>query len=77
MLFAGAGASAQGIADLEQAAVYPELRRIRECSHAVACAVIRAAVEEGHVNAAILNDLEETVRRAMWFPDYLPVRFDD
>ncbi len=63
-------------ADLEQTAVYPELRRIRDCSHAVACAVIRCAVDEGHADASILDDLEETVRLSMWFPDYLPVRFE-
>ena len=53
-------------ADLEQTAVFPELRRIRDCSHAVACAVIRKAVEEGHAEADVLENLEETVRRAMW-----------
>jgi malate dehydrogenase (oxaloacetate-decarboxylating) len=63
--------------DLEQTAVFPELTRIRECSHAVACATIRRAVEEGHAEADILVNLEETVRRAMWFPEYLPVRYEE
>jgi malic enzyme len=62
-------------ADLDQGAVYPELKRIRECSHAVACAVIRRAVAEGHASAGILAGLEETVSRAMWFPTYRPIRY--
>ncbi len=62
--------------DLEESAIYPQLSRIRECSHAVACAVIRRAVAEGYADAAILVDLEETVRRAMWFPEYLPIRYE-
>jgi malic enzyme len=57
-------------ADLEQSAVYPELTRIRDCSHAVACAVIRRAIAEGHASPGILDGLEETVSRAMWFPNY-------
>ena len=62
-------------ADLDQGAVYPEVMRIRECSHAVACAVIRRAVAQGHASPAILAGLEETVRRAMWFPGYRPIRY--
>jgi malate dehydrogenase (oxaloacetate-decarboxylating) len=62
--------------DLAACAVYPELTRIRECSFAVACATIRRAVEEGHADPEILDNLGTTVERAMWFPEYLPVRYE-
>ncbi|MBW1779132.1 MAG: NAD-dependent malic enzyme [Deltaproteobacteria bacterium] len=52
-----------------------DIRRIRECSHAIACVVIRRAVSEGHARPEILKDLEETVKNAMWVPAYLPVRY--
>ncbi|HEY7514025.1 MAG TPA: malic enzyme-like NAD(P)-binding protein, partial [Vicinamibacteria bacterium] len=62
--------------DLAEGAVYPELRKIRDCSHAVACATIRRAVEEGHADPAILEHLERKVERAMWYPEYLPLRYE-
>jgi malate dehydrogenase (oxaloacetate-decarboxylating) len=78
MILAAAKALAAMVtdADLEHAAVFPELTRIRDCSHAVACEAIVRAVEEGHADPAILENLEDTVRRAMWSPEYLPVRFE-
>jgi malic enzyme len=62
--------------DLAEGSVYPGLTRIRACSHAVACAVIRRAVAEGHADRSVLDDLEETVTRSMWFPRYRPIRYD-
>ena len=62
--------------DLAECAVYPHLSRIRECSLDVACAVIRRAVAEGHADPSALVNLEESVRRSMWFPEYLPLRFE-
>jgi malate dehydrogenase (oxaloacetate-decarboxylating) len=62
--------------DLAECAVYPNLSQIRDVSFAVACATIRRAVSEGHADPEILDNLEQTVRRAMWFPEYLPVRYE-
>jgi malic enzyme len=62
--------------DLAETAVYPQLTRIRDCSFAVACATIRRAVAEGHADPEILDHLEKTVERAMWYPDYLPIRYE-
>jgi malate dehydrogenase (oxaloacetate-decarboxylating)(NADP+) len=77
MFLAAAQALARMVSpeDLQHGAVYPELTRIRECSQAVACAVIRQAVAEGHSSEQLLAGLEETVSRAMWFPTYRSVRF--
>jgi malic enzyme len=63
-------------ADLAAGAVYPEVTRIRDCSHAVACAVIRRAVAEEHTEPGLIRGLEETVRSAMWFPRYRAVRYE-
>ena len=63
-------------ADVASGVVYPPLSRIRDCSHAVACAVIRRASAEGHAAPALLNGLEDTVTRAMWFPRYRPIRYE-
>jgi malate dehydrogenase (oxaloacetate-decarboxylating) len=62
--------------DLAECSVYPELRHIRDCSFSVACATIRRAVQEGHADPEILDNLEKTVERAMWYPEYLPVRYE-
>jgi malic enzyme len=62
--------------DLDRSAVYPELTRIRDCSHAVAAAVVRRAVVEGHADPSVLVQLEKSISTAMWFPDYLPMRYE-
>ena len=76
MFLAAARAVADQVtgSDLECGAVYPELTRIRDCSHAVACAVVRQAVVEGHADERVLSGLDEAVRAAMWVPRYRPIR---
>ncbi len=61
-------------ADLAEGALFPKLTSIRDISHAIACAVVKRGVHEGHGDERVLVGLEERVRDAMWFPDYLPFR---
>ncbi|KPK61888.1 MAG: hypothetical protein AMS21_08675 [Gemmatimonas sp. SG8_38_2] len=78
MFLAAAKALADKVteADLAEVAVYPKLTRIRECSHAVACAVVKRAVEEGHAEEEVLENLEGRLEKAMWFPEYRPIRYE-
>jgi malic enzyme len=62
--------------DLEEGALFPQLSGIREISQAVACAVIRRAVRQSHSDERVLDGLETRVQRAMWFPEYLPLRHE-
>ena len=61
--------------DLEAGALFPPLRAIRDVSHAIACAVIRRGIHQGHADPKLRDGLDERVRAAMWFPDYLPFRY--
>jgi len=63
--------------DLASGAVYPPLTRIRSCSRAVACAVIRRAVAEGHAPQAAADGVDDAVAAAMWTPEYRPIRYEE
>ena len=78
MFLAAAKALSEKITDgnTSGSSVCPELRHIREYSHAITCAVIKHAVSEGHSDEEILENVEERVKNAMWFPEYLPVRYE-
>ena len=78
MFLAAAKALAEQVssADLEQGAVYPSLSRIRDCSHAVACATVQQAVKEGFADVEIMENLEQRIQQAMWVPEYLPIRYE-
>jgi malic enzyme len=78
MFLAAAKALAEEVTeeDLAEVAVYPRLTHIRECSHAVACAVVRRAVEEGHAEEGALENIEQRLAEAMWSPEYRPIRYE-
>ena len=78
MFLAGARAMAEFVTeeDLAEGVVFPKITLIREISHAVACATVRQAVKEGVADPSNLVHLEATVRRSMWFPEYLPVHYE-
>jgi malic enzyme len=62
--------------DLAAGSVYPSLTRIRECSHAVACAVVRRAIEEGQAGWPGGTSVEDLVTGAMWVPSYQPIHLE-
>ena len=56
-----------------EAALYPRLDQVREISFKVAVEVAREAQRAGLAEVD-LDKLEETIRRRMWKPHYLPLR---
>jgi malic enzyme len=58
---------------LEQGALYPPQSELREVSFRIACAVVRCA-RDANLGRRIPDDeIEPTVRAAVWFPDYVPI----
>jgi len=56
--------------------MYPALGRIRACSLAVACAVIRRAMREELTDLRDDARLDESVSAAMWMPAYRRLMFE-
>ncbi len=58
---------------LDAGAIYPSQNELREVSFRIACAVVRYASRH-HLGRNIPEDkIEDVVRDAMWYPDYVPV----
>ncbi|UCG16341.1 MAG: NAD-dependent malic enzyme [Phycisphaerales bacterium] len=58
---------------LESGALYPPQSELREVSRRIACAIVKHAGET-HVGRHIPPyEIEATVRRVMWYPDYVPI----
>jgi len=82
MLYAAAVACVDSMTEEEVAGgrTFPAIRRIRQVSHTVACAVIEQAFEEGigtdRLSRADVPDrtaLEQVVFKKMYFPSYAPL----
>lgn len=59
---------------LDAGAIYPSQNDLREVSFNIACAVVRCAAD-GNLGRHIGPDeIEQSVRQAVWFPNYVPVR---
>ena len=57
--------------ELETGTVYPDLRKIRQISLAIATAVCRMAYEEGLARLPEPEDIRQHVRERMYRPEYL------
>jgi malate dehydrogenase (oxaloacetate-decarboxylating)(NADP+) len=79
MLYSAAVACADTVTfdELLEGRTFPRINRIREVSHAVACAVINTAISEGQtskITPAIVNEgISKYVQRKMYYPDYVPL----
>lgn len=63
--------------EIEEGRTFPAVKRIREVSHAVACAVIEEALREGlatTISASHRKEgIAELVSRKMYYPSYVPL----
>ena len=59
---------------LDQGAIYPHQSELRHVSFEIACAIVRYASEHNLGRRIAAEDVEATVRAAVWDPSYVPVR---
>eukprot|EP01031_Cornospumella_fuschlensis_P043001 gene43001-52555_t len=63
--------------DIAEGRTFPSVKRIRDVSHAVACAVIEEGLKDGLTTKITARHLEEgipnLVKRKMYFPKYVPL----
>lgn len=58
---------------LDQGAVYPHQSELRSVSFEIACAIVRYASEHQLGRRIAAEDVEATVRAAVWDPRYVPI----
>ena len=58
---------------LDLGAIYPHQSDLRRVSFAIACAIVRYASEHNLGRRIAAEDVEPTVRAAVWDPSYVPV----
>ena len=58
---------------LDQGAIYPHQSDLRRVSFQIACAVVRYASENNLGRRIHPEDVEDTVRRVVWDPKYVPM----
>lgn len=80
MLYTAAVACAGALtsAEIADGRTFPDIKRIREVSHAVACAVIKKAMEEGLTTKLSSRNMDagglaNLVKRKMYYPNYVPL----
>jgi malic enzyme len=59
---------------LDLGAIYPHQSELRNVSFAIACAIVRYASDHNLGRRIAAEDVEATVRAAVWDPSYVPVR---
>jgi malic enzyme len=59
---------------LDLGGIYPHQSDLRSVSFAIACAIVRYASEHNLGRRIAAEDVEATVRAAVWNPSYVPVR---
>ncbi len=62
---------------LDASAIYPHQNELREVSFRIACAVVKYAKDHNIGRNIPDGKIEETVRAATWYPEYIPIRLKD
>jgi malic enzyme len=59
---------------LDLGGIYPHQSDLRRVSFEIACAIVRYASEHNLGRRIAAQDVEATVRAAVWDPSYVPIR---